>query len=35
MPLTCSARIPKRDDPRNFLVSEECAGVAELAANLA
>ena len=30
-----SARLPQRDDFRNFLMSEECAGMAQLVANLA
>jgi hypothetical protein len=33
--LTCSARVPKQNDLRNFLMSDECAEMAELVANLA
>ena len=33
--LTCSARIPKQYNFRNFLMSEECADMARMAANLA
>jgi hypothetical protein len=32
--LTCSARLPKQNDLRNFLVSEECAEMAEMVTNL-
>jgi len=33
--LTYSATLPKQDDFRNFLMSEECADMAQLVANLA
>jgi hypothetical protein len=33
--LTCSARLPKQNDLRNFLMSPECAEMAQLVANLA
>ena len=33
--LTCSARLPKQNDLRNFLMSEECAEMALMVANLA
>jgi hypothetical protein len=33
--LTCSARLPKQNDFRNFLMSEECDDMARMVANLA
>ena len=33
--LTCSAQVPKQEDFRTFLMSEECAEMAEMAVNLA
>jgi hypothetical protein len=33
--LTCSARLPKQYDLRNFLMSEQCAEMAQVVANLA
>jgi hypothetical protein len=32
--LTCSARVPEQDDPRNFLMSEECLELEWLGADL-
>jgi hypothetical protein len=33
-PLTCSARVPKQNDLRNFLMSEECLRLGQLVANM-
>jgi hypothetical protein len=33
--LTCSAGVPKQNDLRNFLMSEECAEMAQKVASLA
>ena len=33
-PLTCSARVPQQNDLRNFLMSEECADMSQMVANV-